>query len=772
MRLVFGWILLIGLLLGRPALAQRVDWTAPPESAGPQLLVGQMRMLVDPTARLDIAALQALPEAAWQPARPQTLTPGYSAAAYWLRLDWHNPDSLALQRWLLLRPARLESVRLYTTSEAGALHEQRAGTEQAFGLRELPLRESAFALRLAPGERQTLWLRVASRSAIAIEPTLWPAHDLLWAEQARLWLDGGLIGLSALLCLIALVIGLVWRERAYVYIAFYLASFVFYESGMRGTAFMLFWPEATDWALRALGSFGVLAQLTVLAAITRLLRTARYQPRLHGLLMGLAGLNLLVLFGCLLGDYALATQLASAINGALSLLLLLTCWRALRQRRPLAAVLGLTLLLQMLGMLPRLASLLGWQPHSLLVDYGPPLAGIVGCLVVLLALVGRALRERRRHQQALEEAVQQRTAELAEASARAQASDAAKGRLLGYIGHDLRAPLASVVQLARQLTPGEGFESDRRAIEHSSHLLLELIDELQRFARAPQASAAPELLPAPVYLHGLLHELAQQAEGLARSGGNRLSLHLAPGLPTVLELDAKRLRQVLFNLLSNAAKFSRAGSIRLRAGYADGRLALAVEDDGPGIALELQQQVFEPFMRAAASAQLPGLGLGLAIARQAVRAMGGELRLHSRPGEGCRFEFDLAAPPASEEEVGWPVLRELGALEPVEQGLALVLDASAQARAALSERLGVSGYDCLQAPDLAQAMSQGLALPAGALRMVLVEPLSIANDLAALAPLQRAHPGLRLLICSARPDADAALYKPAPTHVWWAALRV
>ncbi|MDC6167119.1 sensor histidine kinase [Paucibacter sp. XJ19-41] len=763
---------LLWLLLCGPALSAPQPWLALAEAgAGPQALNSALRLHVDRDASQGPAAIQALPESAWMAVDERRLTPGYSSAAYWLRLQLHNPGSEPQLRWLLLRPARLESVSLYQAGPASdGLLPRRAGTDQPFAARELPLRESAFVLALAPGERQTLWLRVASRSAIALDLSLWPREALLHHEQTRLWLDGMVIGFALLLMVATLLMGLAQRERAYAYVALYLGAFVFYESGMRGTAFMLFWPQATDWAVRALGSFGVLAHLFELAALTRLLDTARFQPRWHRGMQALALLDLLALGLCFWGDYRLGTTLASLLNGGLGLLMAVACVRAVRQRRPLAWAWGAAVALHLIGLLPRVFSLLGWQPHSSLVDYAPPFVGLLGCLVVLLAMLQRVRRQRLQHEVALESAVQLRTRELLAASARAQASDAAKGRLLGYLGHDLRAPLASVVQLARRLQPDAGFEQDRRAIEHGSQLLLEMIDELQRFARAPTASAAPEVLAAPCYLHGLLLELHQQAQGLARSNGNRLRLRLAPELPSVLELDAKRLRQALFNLLSNAAKFTRDGQITLGADYREGRLCLTVADTGPGIAAADQALLFEPFVRPASSNGIPGLGLGLSIARQTVLAMGGSLELHSRPGEGCRFELSMPAPSAEEAQVDWPALRGLSAAPLLDQGLALVLDACDSARQALSERLSLSGYDCLQAASLAEAMALDTFGVEPAL--LIVEPASLPRgDLQSLAALRRRHPGMRLICCSARPAPDALLYKPAPEHAWWAAMQ-
>ncbi len=774
---LFTWLL---LLAGATAHATPACLRADGRPLDANAMRAHVQLFEDRSAQQSWAQMQALPDSAWQEATPAALTPGYSTSAFWLRLCVQG-GAVPQPLWLQLRPSRLEQVQLWGRQRLADgtwvdLPSQRAGTDQAFALRSLTLRDSSFALSVGP-QPQMLWLRVAGRSALAMALQLAPPAELLQQEQARLWADGLIAGLCLLLMLLSALLALAKRECSYAYLALYLLAVFFYESSMRGSAFMLFWPLASDWAVRALGSFGVIAHLSQGAALMRLLHTARHQRALHRLMLAVAALDALALLLCVFADYRLGTQWASVCNASLAGLMMLACLRAVRQRLPLARAWTLALICQFLGMLPRLLSLLGWQAHSTVADYGPPLVGLLGVLMVLLAMVERMRQQRLRHEQALEAAVQQRTAELARASALAQASDAAKGRLLGYLGHDLRAPLASVVQLTRQLQPNPAFEADRRAIEHSSQLLLDMIDELQRFARRPEASAAPELLPAPVYIHGLLRELDQQAQGLVRSGGNHLCLHLDASLPAVLALDARRLRQALFNLLSNAAKFTREGQIELRAAYHQGQLLLTVADQGPGIAEADQALVFEPFVRAQSSQGLPGLGLGLSIVRQSVQAMGGQIALHSRPQAGCRFELTLPLPEAAEAEVAWPALRELGdgaEAKAASARWALVLDACATAREALAERLGLAGYDCLQAADLAQAQAALQTLPArgATLQLLLLEPLSLGGaGRAGLAALQALAPQARLLCCSARPEPGDVLYKPAPEAQWWAAMR-
>ncbi|OWT60162.1 sensor histidine kinase [Candidimonas nitroreducens] len=244
----------------------------------------------------------------------------------------------------------------------------------------------------------------------------------------------------------------------------------------------------------------------------------------------------------------------------------------------------------------------------------------------------------------------------------AQAGAAGKheAETLSYIGHDLRAPLASIVGYTRLLretgTPEQA--EHLRAIERSASYQLTLIDEILEFA-------THELKPldiqrAPVELAGLLEDVAQQAYVLSLQHDNRFELLAENALPARVSTDTRRLQQVLLNLISNAAKFTRGGLISLTVRASEGQdeatLEFTVADSGPGIDPQLQPSVFEAFVQAEAR---PGsAGLGLYIARSIVKNLGGDLRLESRPGAGSRFSFALPVKRLSRANVAPNALRQ------------------------------------------------------------------------------------------------------------------
>ncbi|HYR11124.1 MAG TPA: ATP-binding protein, partial [Longimicrobium sp.] len=154
-----------------------------------------------------------------------------------------------------------------------------------------------------------------------------------------------------------------------------------------------------------------------------------------------------------------------------------------------------------------------------------------------------------------------------------------------------------------------------------------------------------------VALADVLHEVSAIIEPLAGSKGLVFRTEVQ-GAPEALRTDPRKLRQVLLNLLGNAVKFTPAGHVELRAARFDGRVAFHVADTGIGIPQQDLARMFEAFWQGDGSLNrtAEGTGLGLAIAERFVRMLGGEIRVHSVPGEGSTFTVLLPGEEAGDRE--------------------------------------------------------------------------------------------------------------------------
>ncbi len=242
--------------------------------------------------------------------------------------------------------------------------------------------------------------------------------------------------------------------------------------------------------------------------------------------------------------------------------------------------------------------------------------------------------------------------QLALARAAAEEANRAKSAFLATMSHEIRSPMNGVLGMTDVLTSAASPEDQADAVQtirDSARSLLTLIDDILDFSKIEAGRLELESLQLnPVQLAETV------AESLASSSAAEdvaIALSIAPGLPHLVWGDPTRLRQILFNLFSNAIKFSRrgpgeVGHVRLalmRAEPPQTGLLLRIEDDGIGMDEATLARLFQTFSQADASTtrRYGGTGLGLAIVRRLVDTMGGTVRVDSRPGHGTRFDVCL-----------------------------------------------------------------------------------------------------------------------------------
>ncbi len=225
--------------------------------------------------------------------------------------------------------------------------------------------------------------------------------------------------------------------------------------------------------------------------------------------------------------------------------------------------------------------------------------------------------------------------------------NAAKSRFLAAMSHELRTPLNSILGFSQLLDAdaGESLSEKQkrflRNIEVSGRHLLSLINELLDLSKVAAGEMEIELGPVDVAL--LVEVTTDAIRPLADVHRQSLCLEVPAGC--AVQADAKRLGQALTNLLANAIKFTpEGGRITVTATRGHGCMDLSVTDTGVGIAEADQDRIFEEFTQLEAGRRVGGTGLGLALTRQLVEAMGGTVRVSSRCGRGSTFTVRLPLP--------------------------------------------------------------------------------------------------------------------------------
>ena len=259
----------------------------------------------------------------------------------------------------------------------------------------------------------------------------------------------------------------------------------------------------------------------------------------------------------------------------------------------------------------------------------------------------------------LEKRVKERTNELTllqvgleEARDAAEAANAAKSAFLANMSHELRTPMNAILGYSEMLIEEaedleqDDFISDLQKINQAGTHLLALINDVLDLSKIE--SGKMEAFAEPIDLNSLIDEVSATAQPLMEKNSNRFSIERGQQLGSAQQ-DRTKIRQTLFNLLSNSAKFTKQGTVTLRVEriqqHGEEWLSFAVSDTGIGIAADKIEHVFEEFTQAddSTTRDYGGTGLGLAISRRFCKLLGGDLSIHSELGEGSTFTIHLPA---------------------------------------------------------------------------------------------------------------------------------
>ena len=264
----------------------------------------------------------------------------------------------------------------------------------------------------------------------------------------------------------------------------------------------------------------------------------------------------------------------------------------------------------------------------------------------------------------------------------------AKSLFFSTVSHDIRTPLNAIVGFSELLEQGVADEGERArcisSIRTSGKVLARLVDDILDLSKLE--SGKLEIIKEPTDVPTLAREVIAVCEVVRTR--KSLELKTEIGEMPCVSVDPQRVRQILFNLLSNAYKYTERGTVTVRVGWQDGTLTLSVADTGKGISKENVSRVLQPFVQLADKNHRDGTGLGLPICQKLATLMDGELTLSSEVGVGSTFTVVLrnvqtAEPPASHPEHVEPSRRSPSRV--------LVVDDSAVNRMVLKAMLARSG---------------------------------------------------------------------------------
>ncbi|MEO1653909.1 MAG: ATP-binding protein, partial [Bacteroidota bacterium] len=321
--------------------------------------------------------------------------------------------------------------------------------------------------------------------------------------------------------------------------------------------------------------------------------------------------------------------------------------------------------------------------------------------------------------------------ELELAKEAAEAANKAKSEFLANMSHELRTPLNGILGYTQIFQLDKSLNTKQKQginiIHSSGEHLLALINDVLDLSKIEVGKM--EVNPIDFNLHLLIGNISAIMKIRAQEKGLEYSIEIDAEVPLMVFADERMIRQIIINLLGNAIKFTDRGKVSLKTTFSRDetreKLVLEVSDTGIGIPSEAQEEIFAPFHQLSyQSRSREGTGLGLSITQKLVKLMGGQLFLHSRPGQGSTFRVQLPLDLSHKPEPSVPVLTEMlinGYLGPNKK--LLLVDDKMENLAVLIDTLQPLGFDISIAQNGQEALTKALEIIPDLILLDLVMPM-------------------------------------------------
>lgn len=567
---------------------------------------------------------------------------GYSGSAYWASIDVHNRFA-SDQMWLLeMKFPTTDRVDFYYRDASGEWVQQSAGDTLPFKEREIRSHSIVFRFPALAAQSQTLYIRVQSKGAIQLPLYMSSFTDFHLQSQGDYFWIGLYYGFLFVVAIYSAFIWLTRKDKSYLHYVLFVLAGGLYSFSFQGLAVQYLWPDSPYWANRSIMVFIALTSASGLMFVRCFLELKNNSSQLDTVLRFIVYASLAYAALSLILPYEFLVVLMYVLALVNLVVISYGAWIvALQGYRPAQFFMSAWLVL-MFGFLLELVQRLGVNMPPLLSYHSVQITMSFSVAILSLGLgdrINSMLKEYSFVQSDMIKANQLKIEAL-------QKADDVKEEFIANVSHELRTPLTGIIGLSEIILEKSSANLDESARENlnmikiSGQRLANLVNDVIDFSAIKNGHL--ELQKRPVDLKNVCILVNKMCRPMIGDKPIQLAEHY-PAEPVLVIGDEDRLQQILFNLVSNAIKFTQRGWVAVSIEIVDIDARVIVKDTGIGISKEQQSKIFSRFYQvdSAASREEGGTGLGLSISQKLVELHGTEIILRSTLGEGSTFYFDL-----------------------------------------------------------------------------------------------------------------------------------